>query len=127
MNKPNKSATILADAIQKTDRVQDELEEAAGVLNVTNAVLSQSMSTAQAVAEMARAAKQNVAAEAKVQGAAEELENVKEMLQDAQAAQGEVTKPGNKGEGTASILAYFEGRRAQVRDDENQQAKRDAE
>jgi hypothetical protein len=40
------------------------------------------------------------------------------MLHEAQVAQaaGEATR--NSGEGTASILGYFEGRRAQAREDE---------
>jgi hypothetical protein len=112
------SARILREAISKTDHVQEELQDAAQALNGTNAVLSGPLSTAQAVSAVAGAVKQNIAAESKVQDAAQELEAVKELIEDAQIAQASGQHDGKAGEGTASILAYFEGRRAQVRDDE---------
>jgi hypothetical protein len=116
---PNlQSAKILGEAISKTDHVQEELQDAAQALNGTNAVLSGPLSTAQAVAAVAGAVKQNIATESKVQDASQELERVKELIQDAQIAQASGESDGRAGEGTASILAYFEGRRAQVRDDE---------
>jgi hypothetical protein len=118
-NPPNpQSAKILSEAIEKTDQVQEELENAAQALNETNAVLSNPLSTAQAVSAVAGAVQQNIAAEAKVQDAAQELENVKELIADAQIAQAAGQRERQAGEGTASILAYFEGRRAQSRDDD---------
>jgi len=124
MNKPNtRSAKIINDAIEKTDHVQEELQEAAEALSGANAVLSNPISTMQAVAAVAGAVKQNIEAEAKVQDATQELETVKELLAEAQIAQAGGEAARNSGEGTASILGYFEGRRAQIRDDE---AKRDA-
>jgi hypothetical protein len=69
---------------------------------------------------IAGAVKQNLEAESKVQDATEELESVKELLHEAQIAQAAGEPARNSGEGTASILGYFEGRRAQVRDDEAQ-------
>ena len=119
MKKPTtQSAKILADAIHKTDAVQDDLHDAAEVLSGTNAVLSGPLSTAEAISALAGAALQNLEAESKVQEAAQELETVKELLQEVQIAQAAGAPAGNSGEGTASILGYFEGRRAQVREDE---------
>jgi len=122
MSKPPNlhSARILSEAISKTDHVQEELQDAAQALSGTNAVLSGPISTAQAVSAVAGAVKQNMAAESKVQDAAQELESVKELIQDAQVAQASGERDGKAGQGTASILAYFEGRRAQAREDEAQ-------
>jgi hypothetical protein len=119
MNKPTtRSAQILTEAINKTDEVQEDLHDAAEALGDTNAVLSTPLSTLQAASAIAGAVKQNIEAESKVQGAAQELESVKEMLHEAQIAQAEGDATRNAGEGTASILAYFEGKRAQAREDE---------
>lgn len=71
-----------------------------------------------AVSALAGAVQQNVEAETKVQEATQELETVKELLHEAQIAQTAGEAARNSGEGTASILGYLEGRRAQVRDDE---------
>jgi hypothetical protein len=112
------SAKILSEAIDKTGHIQEELQDAAQALSETNAVLSNPLSKAQAVSAVAGAVKQNIAAESKVQDAAQELESVKELIEDAQIAQAAGQRERQAGEGTASILAYFEGRRAQSRDDE---------
>jgi hypothetical protein len=116
---PNtQSAQILGAAISKTDHVQEELNDAAQALKGTNAVLSGPLSTVQAISAVAGAVKENMAAESKVHDAAQELEAVKELIADAQIAQAAGERQGKAGEGTASILAYFEGRRAQAREDE---------
>jgi hypothetical protein len=118
-NPPNaQAAKILSEAIDKTDQIQDELKDAASALNGTNTMLSGPISTAQAVSAVAGAVRQNILAEAKVQDAAQDLESVKELIEDAQIAQAAGEHDGKAGEGTASILAYFEGKRAQVREDE---------
>jgi hypothetical protein len=120
MKKPStRSARILTDAIAKTDEVQEELHDAAQALSGANAVLSSPLSNAQAASAVAGAVKQNIAAESKVESAAQELESVKDLIQEAQIAQAAGEEKRNAGEGTASILAYFEGRRAQAREDEN--------
>ena len=119
MNKPStRSAKILNEAITKTDQVQEELQDAAEALSGANAVLSNPLSTAQAASAVAGAVQQNIAAESKVESAAQELESVKELIQEAQIAQAVGEEKRNAGEGTASILAYFEGRRAQAREDD---------
>jgi uncharacterized protein with PIN domain len=119
MNKPNtRSAKILTDALEKTDQVKEELQDAAEAISGANAVLSSPISTSNAMSAIAGAVKQNLEAESKVQDATEELESVKELLHEAQIAQAAGDAARNSGEGTASILGYFEGRRAQVRDDE---------
>ena len=119
MKKPaTRSAKILTDAIVKTDQVQEELVDAAQALSGANAALASPLSTAQAVSAIAGAVKQTLAAETKVQDATQELEQVKDLLQEAQVAQAGGEAVRNTGEGTASILGYFEGRRAQVREDE---------
>jgi hypothetical protein len=69
---------------------------------------------------VADAVLQNIAVELKVQDAAQELETVKELIQEAQIAQASVAPASKSGEGTASILAYFEGRRAEARDQESE-------
>ena len=114
MKKParrSKTARILTSAIGKTEKVQDDLTEAARDLNTTNAVLSGPLSTSQAVAAVAGAVKQNIAAEVKVQEAAEELETVKEMLKEAQVAQAEQPSNGHAGEGVASIIPHLQSAR----------------
>jgi len=120
MKKPStRSATILADAIVKTDHVQDELHDAAHALSDANAALaSPASSTAQATSTFAGAVLQNMAAESKVENAAQELEAVKDLIEEAQIAQAAGDAARHAGEGTTSILAYFEGRRAQAREDE---------
>jgi uncharacterized protein with PIN domain len=119
MNQPStRSAKILTDALEKTDQVKEELQDAADAINGANEVLSSPISTANAMSAIAGAVKQNLEAESKVQDATDELESVKELLHEAQIAQAAGEAARNSGEGTASILGYFEGRRAQVRDDE---------
>ena len=119
MNKPStRSAKILTDALEKTDQVKEELQDAAQAISGANAVLSNPISPANAVSAIAGAVKQNLEAESKVQDATDELETVKELLHEAQIAQAVGDAARNSGEGTASILGYFEGRRAQVREDE---------
>ena len=119
MKKPaTRSAEILTDALAKTDQVQEELIDAAQALSGANAALASPLSTAQAVSAIAGAVKQTLEAETRVQDATQELENVKDLLHEAQIAQASGEAARNSGEGTASILGYFEGRRAQVREDE---------
>jgi uncharacterized protein with PIN domain len=119
MNQPStRSAKILTDALEKTDQVKEELQDAPDAINGANEVLSSPISTANAMSAIAGAVKQNLEAESKVQDATDELESVKELLHEAQIAQAAGEAARNSGEGTASILGYFEGRRAQVRDDE---------
>ena len=92
MKKPARRSAatrLLVGAIGKTEKVRDDLTEAARDLNDANAVLSGPLSTAQAVAAVAGAVKQNLAAEVKVQEAADELATVKSMLEDAQVAHAE--------------------------------------
>jgi hypothetical protein len=118
-NLPNtQSKKILGEAIARTDEIQEELQDAAQAIGGTNAALSGPLSTAQAVAAVASALKDNLAAESKVHEAAQDLETVKDLIEDAQIAQASGEHDGKAGEGTASILAYFEGKRAQVREDE---------
>jgi len=117
-NPKARTAKILTDAIEKTDQVQEELQQAADSLNSANTVLTSQLPTAPAVSAIASAVKQNLEAESKVQDAREELENVKDLIHDAQIAQAAGDYTRNSGEGTASILGYFEGRRAQAREDE---------
>lgn len=119
MKKPTtRSAKILSDAVEKTDEVQEDLQEAVESLSGANAVLSGPLSTTQAMSAIAGAVQQNLDAEAKVKDARQELENVKGLIQDAQIAQAAGDSARNSGQGTASILGYFEGRRAQAREDE---------
>ena len=119
MNKtasPSKSARILTAAIDKTEKVQDELKQAADALGSTNSLLSSApVSTQATVAAVAGALEQNIAAEATVHEASKELEAVKDLMETAKTAD---TANANTGQGTASILAYFEGRRDQAREDE---------
>ena len=119
MNKPassSKSAKILTAAINKTEKVQDELKQAADALSSTNTLLSSAPTSAQAtVAAVADALEQNIAAEATVHEASQELEAVKDLIETAKTAD---RANANTGQGTASILAYFEGRRDQAKEDE---------
>jgi len=118
MNKPappTKSERILTVAVQKTEQIQADLTEAVDKLGSANAVLSGPLSADESQAALANAVEQNVAAEAKVQEANEELEAVKDLIETAKVAQ---SANANSGHGTASILAYFEGRRAQASEDE---------
>ena len=119
MNKsasPSKSSKILTAAIDKTEKVQDELKQAADALGTTNTLLSSApMSQDATVAAVAGALQQNIAAEATVHEASQELEAVKDLIETAKTAD---TANANTGQGTASILAYFEGRRDQAKEDE---------
>jgi len=114
----SQASKILTAAIVKTDKVQDQLHDAAETLGSANAVLTNPIATAQAATAIASAVAQNVAAEVKVQDAVHELEVVKDLIQEAQVEQASDKTAGRAGEGTASILAYFEGKRAQAREDE---------
>ena len=126
MTKPaakSQASRILTEAIAKTDKVQDELHQAVETLGSANALLSDPIAPTQAAAAVADAVEQTLAAETKVQDAVQELEAVKDLIKEAQVEQADEATTGKVGEGTASILAYFEGRRAQARDDEAEQAK----
>jgi len=126
MNQPKtRSAKILVEAIKKTDDVQENLQEAAEALSGANAVLSGPLTPSQEAASLAGAVQQNLEAEAKVHNATQELETVKGLLQEVQVAQTAAQAGRNSGEGTASILGYFEGRRAQAREDEERAAPKD--
>ncbi|MBG9387123.1 hypothetical protein [Caenimonas aquaedulcis] len=114
MKKPARRSTatrLLVGAIGKTEKVRDDLTDAARDLSDTNALLSGPLSAAQAVAAVAGAVKQNLAAEVKVQEAAEELATVKSMLEDAQVANAEEPATGKGGEGVASILPHLQSAR----------------
>jgi cysteinyl-tRNA synthetase len=118
-NSRTRSAQILTDAVEKTDQVQEELQDAVDSLSSANAVLSGPLPTAQVVSAIAGAVKQNLEAESKVQDAKEELENVKDLIQEAQIAQAAGDSTRNSGEGTASILGHLVSRPKQARQDED--------
>jgi hypothetical protein len=100
------SQKILKSALKKTEQVQQDLGEAAGELGEANEALTGALSRAQVIAAVAGAVEQNKSAEAKVHGAAEDLEAVKDMLKDAQAAQSE-NRNGLTGEGAGSVVPHL--------------------
>ena len=118
-NRRTRSAKILTKAVEKSDQVQEELQDAVKSLSSANAVLSGPLPTAQAVSAIAGAVKQNLEAESKVHDARQELENVKELIHEAQIAQAAGDPTRNSGEGTASIIGHLEDRRAQAREDQD--------
>ena len=118
ISSPSRVSKILEKAIEKTDKVQEELHAAAENLEHANAVLTHPEAIAQVADVVADAVALNVATEAKVHDAVEELETVKELIKNAQVSQQPDKTVGRVGEGTASLLAYFEGRRDQAKDDE---------
>lgn len=72
-------------ARSKTDQVQRELEVASAELGLTNGALERELPPEVKTGDVAWAIRQNAELERKVQQAAEELEEVSELLEQAQA------------------------------------------
>lgn len=72
-------------AKSKTDQVQRELEVASAELGLTNGALERELPPEVKTGDVAWAIRQNAELERKVQQAAEELEEVSELLEQAQA------------------------------------------
>ncbi|MES2784430.1 MAG: hypothetical protein V4684_03135 [Pseudomonadota bacterium] len=113
----SRASKILSTAIEKTDKVQEELAAAAENLEQANSVLTHPEAVSHVADVVADAVALNVATEAKVHDAVEELESVKELIKNAQVEQSSDKRTGRMGEGTASLLKYFEGRREPTHDD----------
>lgn len=114
-----RASKILTEALEKTDRVQEDLTAVAEDLEQANAVLAHPQVIAQVATVVADAVALNVATESRVQDAVDELEAVRELIKDAQVEQSSAKTVGRVGEGTASLLKYFEGRPEPTRDDES--------
>lgn len=76
----------LQEALEKTEKVQQDLEVASAELGLTHGALDRHVPPEQRTGDIAWAIEQNAALEKKVQQAAEELEQVTEMLERATAA-----------------------------------------
>ncbi|MES2634799.1 MAG: hypothetical protein V4669_17650 [Pseudomonadota bacterium] len=113
-----RASKILTKAIEKTDKVQEELSAAAENLEHANSVLTHPQAISQVATVVADAVALNVATEAKVHDAVEELETVKELIKNAQVEQSSDKTAGRMGEGSASLLKYIEERREPVHDDD---------
>ncbi|WP_048440556.1 hypothetical protein [Caenimonas sp. SL110] len=113
-----RASRILTKAIEKTDKVQEELSVAADNLEQANAVLTHPEAITQVANVVADAVALNVATEAKVQDAVEELETVKELIKNAQVEQSSDKTAGRMGEGSASLLKYIEARAQPALDDD---------
>lgn len=74
-------------AKSKTDQVQRDLEVASAELGLTHGALDRHLPPADRCDDVAWAIRQNAELERKVQQAAEELEEVTELLEQAKAAQ----------------------------------------
>lgn len=72
-------------ARSKTDQVQRELEVASAELGLTHGALERELPPEVKTGDVAWAIRQNAELERKVQQAAEELEEVSELLEQAQA------------------------------------------
>ncbi len=114
-----RASKILTEALEKTDRVQEDLTAVAEDLEQANAVLAHPQVIAQVATVVADAVALNVATESRVQDAVDELDEVRELIKDAQVEQSSAKTVGRVGEGTASLLKYFEGRPEPTRDDES--------
>jgi hypothetical protein len=112
-----RASKILTKAIEKTDKVQEELS-AAENLEHANSVLTHPQAISQVATVVADAVALNVATEAKVHDAVEELETVKELIKNAQVEQSSDKTAGRMGEGSASLLKYIDERREPVHDDD---------
>ncbi|MDB5860592.1 MAG: hypothetical protein JWQ76_4281 [Ramlibacter sp.] len=76
----------LEEARARTDAVQRELEVASAELGLAHGALERHLPPAQRHADVAWAIRQNAVLERKVQQAADELEQVTELLEQAQQA-----------------------------------------
>ena len=72
-------------ARSRTDQVQRDLEVASAELGLTHGALERELPPSVKKGDVAWAIRQNAALEKKVQRAAEELEEVSELLEQAQA------------------------------------------
>ena len=86
MNVPTPQHPI-AEAREKTDQVQRELEVASAELGLTHDALDRHIPPEVKQGDVAWAIEQNAALERKVQQAAEDLEEVTDLLEQAQGAQ----------------------------------------
>lgn len=77
---------VLQQARSKTDQVQRDLEVASAELGLTHGALERELPPHVKKGDIAWAIQQNKVLERKVQEAAEELEEVTELLQQAQGA-----------------------------------------
>ena len=78
----------LEEACEKTDEVQRELEVASAELGLAHGALERHLPPEQRPSDVEWAIQQNAALERKVQRAAEELEQVTELLEQAKQAVG---------------------------------------
>jgi hypothetical protein len=86
MNSPSDHAPLLSDAKQKTEKVEGDLALAAAELHLSNVVIAKSISgeiTEPGIID--RALEQNTVIEKKVEIAKEELKEVTQLLNEAQA------------------------------------------
>ena len=88
MNQVQSMPEPLDEARAKTEQVQRELEVASGELGLAHGALERHLPPEQRNDDVAWAIKQNAVLERKVQHAAEELEQVTELLEQAQQAAG---------------------------------------
>lgn len=72
----------IAQAKAKTERVKDELDIAGAELHLSNTALDRSLPPEQKKGDVGKALNQNAVVEEKVIDAAEELHNVKELLEE---------------------------------------------
>jgi hypothetical protein len=105
-------ADLASAAGRKAVKVQRKLQEAEAELHTANEILVQAVPTHDQQ-NIEDALKQNVAAEEKVHEAAEELEEVKELLSDAETEQQSKSQPnsaGQTGDGVKSLIPHLSGR-----------------
>ena len=74
---------VLETAREKIDELQSELEVASAELGLTHGALERNLPAQQKTGDVAWAIAQNAAVERKVQQAAEELEEVQDLLEQA--------------------------------------------
>lgn len=82
---PSNPQKPLDAALEKTDEVQQELEVASAELGLTHGALERNIPPEVKTGDVAWAIDQNAALERKVQQAAEDLERVAELLEQAKA------------------------------------------
>lgn len=80
LSTPNPSAKSLVQALGKSERIKDVVEECAAELSTVNMVLNDQLDKPIARAEVARAVQKSEAVEAKVQDSADELAKVNKAL-----------------------------------------------
>jgi hypothetical protein len=107
-------ADLASAASRKADKVQRKLHEAEVELHTANSVLVKAVPGGKR-RDLNQAVEQNVAAEAKVHEAAEELEIVKELLDNAEGAVAAATSgaQGRTGQGVKSLIQHL-GKGARV-------------